>query len=354
MTKRFSCIDLMKFVFSWVIVIYHMSASAPMHCPGGYCAVDYFLIAAGFFLFTSFERQSATGQLITPGQYFSKRFSRFFPAMLISFLYAFVIRRVVTVEFAGLTALADSFSGDIWELLMLKMGGILQNGSLLNGPDWTVSSILLCGFVIWALMYYLGDRFTQLLMPVLLILGFGCWFHIENADFDAWTGLVTFGTMRAFIDMCLAFYCVRLCKVLSNVTFNTLGKSVLTVIEVIAVLSACVIMFFRGTRYWQWVCMLLFVIGIAVSTSGNSLVNDLLNKAKFTSFLGEFSFSLFLVHVPTLVLFRQFSSFDDWTYIKPVLLLLLIAVSLLHMFMTKLIIKAWRALFPKLKKALTE
>ena len=100
--------------------------------------------------------------------------------------------------------------------------------------------------------------------------------------------------------------------------------------------------------------MLLFVIGIAVSASGNSLVNALLNKAKFTSFLGEFSFSLFLVHVPTLVLFRQFSSYDDWTYIKPVLLILLIAVSLLHMLITKLIIKAWRTLFPKLKKALTE
>ena len=55
MKERNLDIQLFKFLYAWVIVIYHLASSTAITCEGGYCGVEYFLLVAGVFLFLSFE-----------------------------------------------------------------------------------------------------------------------------------------------------------------------------------------------------------------------------------------------------------------------------------------------------------
>ena len=67
-------VQLFKFLYSCLIVIYHLAADTRIVCPGGYYGVEYFLLTSGLFLFLSFSKKEGTDTLMTPGQFFAKRF----------------------------------------------------------------------------------------------------------------------------------------------------------------------------------------------------------------------------------------------------------------------------------------
>ena len=78
MKSKNNDIQLFKFLYCWIIVLYHLkNYTSGITCPGGSFGVEYFLMSSGVFLFMAFERQKENGKLQTPGQYLWKRFSRF-------------------------------------------------------------------------------------------------------------------------------------------------------------------------------------------------------------------------------------------------------------------------------------
>ena len=72
-------VQLFKFLYSCMIVVYHLAADTRIVCPGGYYGVEYFLLTSGLFLFLSFFKKEGSDSLMTPGQFFGKRFWRFLP-----------------------------------------------------------------------------------------------------------------------------------------------------------------------------------------------------------------------------------------------------------------------------------
>ena len=57
-TSRNYSIDLLKFLFSWVIVFFHFYGDTHKHFIGGWFAVEFFLITASVLFFQKFERES--------------------------------------------------------------------------------------------------------------------------------------------------------------------------------------------------------------------------------------------------------------------------------------------------------
>lgn len=207
--SRNRSLDLFKFLYSWVIVYYHLLCSTTGAVRGGFFAVDFYLLTAGLFLFLSFEKQEEAKRLITPGQYFGHRFSRLFPWAFTAFLLAAVVQRLIIDRVTSPIALLDYFSGDIWEILLVKWTGMSEGGLMLNAPVWTMSSMLLVGFLIWSCMYHGKQKFLDILMPLTLILGVGVWRHVPSDNTQDWIGFTAFGTFRAWLVMCLGYYCLR-------------------------------------------------------------------------------------------------------------------------------------------------
>lgn len=332
-------IQLFKFLYSCVIVLYHLAGNTAITCRGGYMGVEYFLLSAGVFLFLSFRRGEEKGKLQTPVQYLGKRFVRFLPWSATAFLLAAAVQRLWIEPTTSLGGWADHFSRDIWELLMVSMNGINNGEMLLNGPAWTLSAMLIVGFFLWTFLYHYKKPFLHLIMPLTLVAGFGFWMHVASADTQGWIGFTNFGTFRTWIIMCLSFYCIPLSEKLAAYPFNRLGKALLTAVEILIHLFAFLVIFYRATRHWQFLLTALFMLSISIALSGHSYLAKVLEKSRAVSFLGELSMSVYLVHVPVLWVFRHLFDISRWSYWQCVpVFAAVLATAAVHYFVTKWII----------------
>lgn len=344
-------IQFFKFIYSCIIVIYHLSSNTAISVKGGYCSVEYFLLVAGLFLFLSFEKGEKTGKQRTPVQYAAKRFARFFPWSITAFLAAVVAERIIVSPVKSLASWMDYFAGDIWEILMIKWNGMNNNAHLLNSPAWTLSAMLIVGFFIWTMMYYYKKPFLNLIMPLTLVIGFGYWTHLPSANTELWIGFTTFGTFRAYLIMCVSFYCLCLTRKLEDITLNKLGKGLLTAVELLIHIFAVLVMMVRAERYYQWLLTLLFMVSISIAISGHSYLAQLLGKAKYVNFLGDLSMSIYLMHVPVIYVCRNVYDISSWTYFELIPLFAVVLVAaVVHYVGTKWLVIGTSRVFQWMKR----
>lgn len=182
-------IDFWKFFYAWAIVFFHFYARTNEHIIGGRFGVEYFLLVSGVFFFMAYERESETGGLTTtPYGYLKKRFWQFFPPAFVGFMMSVVVVRYVVSHPASLDNILGYLSSDIWEILLIKMNGLNKNGDFINGPAWTMSSMLIVQFLLWGCLYHFNRKFLDIFMPATLLIGFGYWRNIDIADHSLWIG----------------------------------------------------------------------------------------------------------------------------------------------------------------------
>ena len=347
-------IDFFKFLYSWVIVFYHFFRTTTGTWLGGYFAVEYYLLSGGIFLFFAYEKQEEKNTVSTPYQYFIHRFLRFFPWTFTAFLFTAVIQRLVIEHVRSLGEFIDYFSEDIWEILLIKWIGINEGDLMLNAPVWTISSMLIVGFLIWACLYVDKQKFLYLFMPLSLFIGGGIWRHILSDNHQDWIGFANFGTFRAWIVMCLGYYCLHLAKRLSKIQFSCLGTIVLTCIESIIHGSLLWMIYYKNTKYYQWFAILLFILATSIAFSGKSFLERLLKKVNIASFLGKISISIYLIHYPVISMHRlicQKMLFEEEYYYLVFLFIgEVILFSLIHYYLIFRAIGLWRKGWEKLIK----
>jgi len=351
MKKQNLDIQFFKFFYSCIIVLYHLAAWTKITCKGGYYGVEYFLLTAGLFLFLSFQRGEERGKNQTPGQYLWKRFVRFLPWSTTAFILTVVVERVFVNPVESVRTWANLFPSDIFEILMVKWNGMNNNAHLLNGPAWTLSAMLIVGFVIWTLLYHYKKLFLTLIMPVTLIAGFGYWMHLPSANTEAWIGFTTFGSFRTWLVMCLSFYCIPMSKKLSEIPLNRLGKCMLTLAEVLIHVFSVFVIFHWAERYYQWLLTLLFMVSIAIALSGHSYLDKLFRNSKLISLLGEVSMSIYLVHTAVIRGFDYVFGISEWSYkeLLPLFAVLFVA-AVVHYYGTKWMVQILSKIWGKAKK----
>lgn len=344
-------IDLLKFVYAWMLVFYHFYSETSLHVKQGRMAVEYFLIVAGVFFFMAYERDENA----PPQKYIFKRFLRFLPWSTVAFIFTFVLKRMIISPHTA-KELVDYLSGDIWEVLLIKMNGLNNGAALLNSPAWTLSTMLLVEIIMLGCLYCNKKVFVHIVLPVTIMMGFGVWRHIDSADVNVWTGYTTFGMIRTWLSYGCAYYCLQITQYLQTVRFNFAGKALLTVIETLCHALAVWVMLNRDSRNWQWCVMLAFVIAVPIAMSGHSLWNDLLHKLSWLiKFLGAYSLSIYLIHRPISRWFEHiYPSTDElythvWEYIIAV-----IVGALVYYFITTGLIRFWRTYGAKIKGIFVE
>lgn len=307
MKQRNCTIDCLKFFCAWFVALYHFYG-AKNHFIGGYIAVEFFLLAASVFFYAKYDREKRMNGGEYERSFIIKRFWRFFPWAFSAFLFTAVVVRGITVKVTSLGELLDFAVYDLGEILLLKMNGVAMiNASLLNGAGWTLSSMLLVEFVLWYCLHRLNRPFTEIIAPLSIIIGLGIWAHAEDTQVKNWMSFTTFGTLRTWIAYCEGYYCYRLSQRLGEIRFNRNGRIVLTGIECVCYIFAAWAMMKRANKYYQWCVTLLFAIAIAISISGHSVINRFLSghrwRIRTSVFLGEISFSIYLMHETVLKLF---------------------------------------------------
>ena len=331
MKKRNYDLDLFRVLYSFVIVGYHMYNTVTQascgHLVGGNSAVSFYLLVSGMLLFSSFEKREREGML-TPSRFFVYRYRRFFPAVIVAYVFTFiVIRCVVGTLDAG--KLPGYLSSDLWEVLLVKMNGMNNDKSFLNGPAWTVSSIFLVGCAFWCFLYANKRLFLNLILPLSLMIGFGMTVHLESGSHPIWMGITTAGTMRAWLLMGLGYYCYLFAAHIRKTELNTAGRVALTVAELVCHTAALIFMEYYKTSNFRWSCELMFCIAAYIGFSGQSLIGDWLRRLPLVRFLADFSLAVYLVHRPLLRIFEVSFSGEELYVKKWLFLAVLLAASVL-------------------------
>lgn len=309
---RNRAIDVYKFIFCCIIAIFHFFDGSSAHMIGGNIGVEFFVMAAGLFFFKKLEREmSAPDGGMDSIAYIKKRFLRFFPYTTAGLLLAFLVKRVwlYTLEGGTLTGvqLYKWFSRDIWDYLLVSMGGLNAAKPLLNGPIWTVSAMLICELLIWGLYRWNKQLFRTVIAPAAILFVLGYWKNMDDADYRMWLGFTTFGTMRVFGDYCLALFIYEAAKRLRAVgeRLTTLARSLLTVCEFFCLALSIVDMELFASRYFRYVNMLLFCVALVIGFSGQSFSGKVFRHEKVVTYLGALSLSVYIVHYPILNVFRH-------------------------------------------------
>lgn len=148
-------IDVQKFGYSLIIVIFHFYERTHEHFKGGGTGVEFFLIVSGAFFFAGYKRSmkglEQEKRLSYPGEYMKRRLLRFFPYTIPAFIFAFVVRVVITGDGTGINSIPhmiDSFVKNIWEIPLISLCGVNAGSGMLNGVTWTISAMLIVEFVI--------------------------------------------------------------------------------------------------------------------------------------------------------------------------------------------------------------
>ncbi len=343
-------IDFFKLYYALIIVGYHLLPDRMVAFPGwtpilirGNSAVTYFLLISGMFLFRNYERNK-NGRLTTPNRFFVTRFWRFFPAMLVSYVFAFIVFRVIVMPVESPSQLMDFLASDLWELMLVKMNGMNGDALFFNTPAWTVSSIFLVGCAFWCFLYTCPRAFLNLILPISLILAFGAYLHQPSQSHEMWNGITTSGTLRAWMMMGLGYYAGLLTRFLAGLRFNKTGCALLTAFEVFCHVFVLWSVNSRTIASFEWCNTLAFALSAAIALSGHSYITKLLSGFGPARYFGEFSLSIYLVQRAAIRLAAHIWGYYGCLDHIPAFAAMLVAFALLHLLLTRLFIRASHAL----------
>lgn len=341
-TVRNGFLDIQKFFYAWIVVIFHFYTYTSEHLLGGVGAVDFFFIASGVFFFAGYKKKTenmgAEEKLNYPVQFIRRRLLRFLPYTLPTFIFAFIVSVVIAKGEMGTNNIIDSFVRNIWEIPLINMAGFNAGKSMINAVTWTISAMLIVEFVILNFLVRNEKLFRSFLAPIAILIGCGFWAQLDGTYYLIWCDFTTFGVIRAFIMTSIGIYAWEASRWLSRINFTKSGKVALTIIEVSMNIFAVISMMYSSNRYYQMLSAVLFAMSTAISVSQSSYT---VCNNSITDFLGEWSMSIYISHMPIRDLcYSFFESPYEFYKIKYIYGILVIIVSLVFLFFARWIISA--------------
>lgn len=165
-------IEFYRFIAIICIAVFHFNIqyTGEFLLPkGGYLGVEFFFILSGFFLMKTFKSENRPK---TAQEFWLRRIKRLYPGfilmMVLFLLFDILIRGYITSP-AGLVTRIEN---EMWDLLLLHDIGI-PNVFSYEGSIWFLCSLSINLYVIYYMLLRYEDTFTNLLIPVLCIVGYG-------------------------------------------------------------------------------------------------------------------------------------------------------------------------------------
>lgn len=351
-TSRNTDIEFFRLWYSILIVCFHVFASSGFMI-GGNIGVEYFLVISGYLLFYSYLKSETSTTIMKPTEWFLKRFKRLFPWMLTSFLLAVVIVRVILPHDDTSTFLEYLLS-DFWEVLMLNMNGLNTSHYALNEPTWNMSALLIAGFCLWVFLYLFRNKFTDAILPLILLIISGMYLQYFNKSPEQWAVFSTSGTIRAFMVMGASYYSVLLAKRLSDFPLSKAGALLLTIAELLCHAIVLYIALANGSTKGRLFSTVFLLLATAIAFSGHSYWASFAGKYRIFELGGEISISIYLVHRPLLKLYNYVNgdimNRQDFTYY----LLFTLAIAMIYHVVTLALIKGWDKAWIYIKRKLSE
>ncbi len=297
--KRNLGIEFWRFVFICCIACLHWSNNyfgAVPRFEAAYVATEFFFIVSGYLLVNKFYNGS---EKISAWKYTFNRIKGMYfyyvCAFGVLFLYSCLEGRYLVTD------IINELFGGIWELTFLHISGMRAYG-LLNYPTWYISAMIIAGYFIYAGLRHFEEKYVEIIAPLSVILIYAV-FSRENQTIDVWGGSsilnISDALTRAFAGMnlgILAFFLSRAIR--DKYIENSMGKTVLSIIEILAFVGALNIMITRQHGQSDFFAIAFLFVGISIAFSGISTFDKIFDieifNIKIFEVAGRLSFIMFL------------------------------------------------------------
>lgn len=309
LSQRNGKVDLLKFLFSVTVAIYHFNAT--VEYPNeilntAYIAVEFFFMVSGYFMAKSlskFENRKNIDVLKESLIFMKKKYFSIFPYHV----YAYVLTIALWIPYFELSIkswLIKVFNS-IPSFFLLKMFGFNISSWLM--AEWYLSSMLIVMFILTPIIIKYRKLFTYYFAPILSLAFIAVVFkkcHTLNV-FVLKDNLVWLGNIRAFAE--IAIGCI-IYEVTEKGIFDKLDRKVLMLAEFTCYLITFLYIFKDYELSLEPSVFFILTLGVALTFDKKTSVKFLNNK--FVSFLGKFSLAVYLCHPAA----RYCTTKNEWIY----------------------------------------
>lgn len=294
MKNRFGKISLYKFLFSIMIIVFHVGNvldynKFKFNFGSGSIAVDFFFVVSGFFFcrkYVNYKVKNSVGE--DSFNYFINRTNRFIKYIIILLIIAIPFS-IFCLKF-NFTSLINAF----YKLLYIPHH--TKCGSEIFGITWYIVAMILVESMLFPFLIKYKKEFVYIISPIIIIL-LGSYLLIRYGHFATpWKmGTILYkGILRGIFEINIGMYLYLISEKISNVKFTKLSKILLLLFEIAGYLSIFVLVNLNNAHRRFDVLMLLIIsICILISTNKNMYLYNFCNNKLFY-FLEKLSLPMYI------------------------------------------------------------
>ncbi len=362
-TTRNCEIDLFKFIFSIIIVLYHARLFGDSDIgeivafEKGALAVEFFFLISGFYFIPGINNfvkrnnlQNNNVSVFTEGTRYV--FSRIKPFItiaiislsfsLVSYTYTYIMDNIVF----NIPVYLLHLSRCVWTILFLDAGVPIQAD--INRATWYLSAMFIVMLALYPLARKKRNFFVKYFAPLTIIFVLGVMVEKGRLTYTHTINElhITGGLSRAIVGILLGCIIYEISQALLKIDFSFWAKLFFTVVAYVGIFFCLIIMHYNTKTMLpqsydplvDFSVIPIFAIVVLIFASDLSLIKYILPK-KICSFLGSFSTVLYLMHLPCRGIIL--CVMEDYTYTEKTTAMLIfsILISLITMFIVYIINK---------------
>lgn len=292
--KEGNLIYFWRVIFTYVIVIFHFNGTLNIIeenglVQGGYIAVEFFFIVAGFLLYQKCEDyKEKFGNGLG---YFIHRYKRIWP----EYLFAFFATFISIVIYYGMTfsELLNKLVDSIFEIFMLQGIGLDRGWEYINPTLWFISVLLIASLIISVFLFNYKKNFLRIIAPVIIIISCSLIYRRYgnmNATVEIDSIYLNYPLFRGLMDMSLGVYSAVLSQRIKEKSHRYLLYKIIGSILFVGVIILSMV---KGFSNYDFLFVVLIFFGTAFCFLPD---NSKFFNCGFIKYLSKISLNMYLIH----------------------------------------------------------
>jgi peptidoglycan/LPS O-acetylase OafA/YrhL len=294
-------IELMRFIFSVIIILYHISNRIEITLPEpfsffsrGKIGVEFFFLVSGFLMAKSAQKYDSKRLAESTKSFMVKKLKVILPYHLITFFSCFILMLCLS-DWKSKTELAERTVETLPNLFFLQMSGVKEKALLT--PEWYIAAMLWMMLIIFPLILKFREGFTKIVCPVVSVILIG--YIIRTSGMlgavgkPLFGGLFSKGYIRAFAEMCGGAFCYNVSRLLSKAKLTKPKRLFLTLIELICYLIPILYTVSRLSCSYEAYAFYSLAVAITLSFSSSTYFSNHFNN-KLVYIFGKISLPLYM------------------------------------------------------------
>ncbi len=299
--KRNGTIELMRFIFCVMIILFHIKNALDIKLPApfsfcgkGRIGVEFFFLVSGYLLaHTASKVGGGQGIVKSTRRFIYKKFLGVLPYHIILYFVCLALI-LLTATFPSREEAALFTLKAIPNLFFLQRSGLVYVEPL--STEWYIAAMLIMMAVIYPVVLKYKRKATTIAAPVLTVIFVGYMIHTDGkfggTDVFAFGGVLPKVYLRAFTEILAGTFCYEVACRLKTLKFTKLDRIILTAVEFLCYASVVAYTFTKLPTEYEGYAFYALAAAVTLSFSEATLTSDIMkNRAAYA--LGKISLPLY-------------------------------------------------------------